>query len=238
MVARTDAAARSSSLLCTFLCFVCLFCLFPTHPCHSYTRQELIGIGYRAKMDITTDFSRTHNIPQEIARPPSATWIVDGRTRRRRRRREQKQKRGRRAGLLARLRKQPHRPPLPSILLVNARSLANKMDELQSQIAYNCLIRECCLLIVSESWLHPLIPNATVELASRTIHRQDRTEASGKTRGGGLCVYVHDDWCSDSRIIDTYCSPDLEAMSVQCRPYYLPRELTAVSDRCLHSTES
>ena len=31
----------------------------------------------------------------------------------------------------------------------------------------------------------------------------------------------------DSRVIDTYCSPDLEAMSVQCRPFYLPQELTA-----------
>ena len=88
------------------------------------------------------------------------------------------------------------------------------MNELQSQIAYNHFVRECCLLIVSESWLRPHIPDATVELAGRTIHCQDRTEASGKSKGGGLCVYVLDNWCSDSRVIDTYCSPDLEAMSV------------------------
>lgn len=35
-----------------------------------------------------------------------------------------------------------------------------------------------------------------------------------------------EDWCSDSRKIDTYCSPDLEAMSIECRPFYLSRELT------------
>lgn len=242
MAARTDAAARGSQLLCTFLCFLCTFCLFLTHSCISkliYNRQNLIDIGFQAKMEIASAFTETHNIPPEIARPPGAPWIVVGPSRHRRRRKERKQKRGCQAGLLARLRKQPHRPPLPSILLMNARSLANKMDELQSRIAYNHLIRECCLLIVSETWLHPQIPNATVELAGRTLHRHDRTEASGKIRGGGLCVYVLEDWCLDSRVIDTYCSPDLEAMSVQCRPFYLPRELTVaiVSDCGLHPSK-
>ena len=70
-------------------------------------------------------------------------------------------------------------------------------------------------LIVSESWLRPHIPNATVELAERTFHHCNRTEASGKSMGGRLCVYVLEDWL-DSRVIDTHCSPDLEAMSVQC----------------------
>lgn len=73
-------------------------------------------------------------------------------------------------GMLVWLRKQPHKPLLPSIFLMNARSLANKMDELQSKIAKNHLIRECCVLIVTESWLHPQIPNGTVQLAGRTIH--------------------------------------------------------------------
>ena len=99
----------------------------------------------------------------------------------------------------------PHRLPLLSIFLTNARSLVNKIDELQSQIAYNHYIHDCCLLIVSESWLCPYIPSATVELAGHTFHHCDRTEASGKSMGG----------CSDSRVIDTHCSPDFEAMSVQ-----------------------
>ena len=66
------------------------------------------------------------------------------------------------------------------------------MDELQSQIAYNHFVCEFCLLIVSESWLRLRlqIPDATVELAGRTIHRHDQTEASGKSIGGELCVYV------------------------------------------------
>lgn len=145
MAVRTDAVARGSPLLCTLLCFLCLFNFLRTHICHSnpfYSRLDLIGIGFQAKTGITRAFSRTHNIPPEIARPPGAPWIVVGSSRCRRRR-ERKQKHGCCAGRLAQLRKQPHRLPLPSIFLTNARSLANKIDELQSQIAYNRLIREC-----------------------------------------------------------------------------------------------
>ncbi|CAG5871610.1 unnamed protein product [Menidia menidia] len=36
---------------------------------------------------------------------------------------------------------------------------------------------------------------------------------SGKNRGGGLCIYVHDGWCNNSTVLDRHCSPDLEFMS-------------------------
>ena len=32
----------------------------------------------------------------------------------------------------------------------------------------------------------------------------------------------------DSRVINTHCSPELETMTVLCRPFYLPKELTVV----------
>ena len=34
-------------------------------------------------------------------------------------------------------------------------------------------------------------------------------------------MYVHNDWCNNSKIIDRHCSPDLEVLSVICRPFYL-----------------
>ena len=55
-----------------------------------------------------------------------------------------------------------------------------------------------------------------------------RNRDSGKSRGGGLCVNVHNYWCCNSRVIDTHCCPDLEFLVVSCRPFYLPRELTVV----------
>lgn len=135
-------------------------------------------------------------------------WIVIGAVRRRRWKRDRKQERGSRSGLLARLRKDPHRPPLLSMFLTNPWSQNNKMDVLELLMDANRYIRGCCLLVISESW------------------RPE--QGSGKSRGGGLCIYVHGDWSKDSLITHKHCSPDLESLSVKCRPFYLPRELTAV----------
>nr|XP_043874450.1 uncharacterized protein LOC122764210 isoform X2 [Solea senegalensis]XP_043874509.1 uncharacterized protein LOC122764439 isoform X2 [Solea senegalensis] len=154
--------------------------------------------------------------------------MVSPPSKRRRRRRERKQKRGCRSGSDAKLRKQPHRPAIPSLFLSNARSITHKMDELELQTATMSFVRNCSVIFITETWLHPLIPDAAVQLADRTLHRQDRNEDSGKSRGGGLCVYVHNEWCGSSRIIDTHCSPDIEVLAVSCRPFYLPREFTVV----------
>lgn len=78
-----------------------------------------------------------------------------------------------------------------------------------------------------ETWLHPKIPDASVQLAGRSLHCWDWTEDSGKSRCGGL--YMHDDWCNNSVIIESHCSLDIEYMSVRCQPYFLPRDLTVVT---------
>ncbi|KAI2659609.1 putative RNA-directed DNA polymerase from transposon BS [Labeo rohita] len=143
-------------------------------------------------------------------------------------RRERKQRQGCTSGVMLRLRKQLYKPPLPSLYLANARSLVNKMDYLELQLAGNRYVQDCCLLIITETWLHPDIPDASMQLAGHTLLRWDRTKDFGKSRGGGLCVYVHDNWCNNGTIIEKHCSPDLEYMSVRCRPFFLPRELTVV----------
>ena len=183
----------------------------------------------QSSFPVTNYFQQMHNIPDGISRTQGSPWIVVGSHKRRRRRRERKQKRGCRAGLLTRLRKRPHRPPLPSLFLANVRSIAHKMDDMELRIATNNFVRNCCVMIMTETWLHPAIPDAAVQLAGRTTHRLDRNSDSGKSKGGGLCIYVNNDWCSQSQAIDSYCSPHLEALTVICRPFYLPRELTAVT---------
>lgn len=50
--------------------------------------------------------------------------------------------------------KQQHESLLPSFFLTNIRILTNKTQELQLEIYYNHLVRECCLLIATEFWLH------------------------------------------------------------------------------------
>lgn len=69
-----------------------------------------------------------------------------------------------------------------------------------------------------------------LNLMRHAILRADRkAEDSGKTRGGGLCIYVNKAWCTDTVIIESHCSANLEYLMVKCRLFYLPREFTSTA---------
>ena len=59
-------------------------------------------------------------------------------------------------------------------------------------------MKDACILIITETWLHQLIPDSAIELAGYNTQRHDRTADSGKSRGGGLCVYVNSSWCTNA----------------------------------------
>ncbi|KAI4889154.1 hypothetical protein NFI96_009762 [Prochilodus magdalenae] len=139
-----------------------------------------------------------------------------------------RRKRGKRGGLHARLKARAMRPPLPSLLLANVRSLENKLDELRARITTQREIRDCCALILTETWLSDSTPDSAIQLQTHSVHRGDRTAASGKNKGGGVCVFVNNRWCSDIKTVEKHCSTDLELLMVKCRPFYLPREFSAV----------
>ena len=231
MAARSDAAAQCSPFrcFCMLLVYVLLLVLTTSSWANNiFSRHDLLEIGLHSERPVTAEFLHSHHIPADIARRPGSLWFTIPTRRRRKRRRERRQKRGCRAGALVRLRKRPHKPPLPSVFLANVRSLANKMDELRLQITTNRTIKDSCILLFTETWLHSSIPNTATELAGRTAYRHDRTKDSGKSRGGGLCVYVNNNWCTNTTTINSHCSPDLELVTVKCRPIYLPREFTVV----------
>ena len=39
---------------------------------------------------------------------------------------------------------------------------------------------------------------------------------------------VNKRWCIDSKLISTLCSRDLETITVDCRPFYSPREFASI----------
>lgn len=92
----------------------------------------------------------------------------------------------------------------------------------------NRYVRDCCLSIISEIWLHLLISDAAIQLVGRTVHQWDRYKDSSKSRSSGLCIYIHNHWAKDNIAIHKHCSQDLESISVKCRPFFLSRELTVV----------
>ncbi|KAI4883753.1 hypothetical protein NFI96_007668 [Prochilodus magdalenae] len=139
------------------------------------------------------------------------------------------QKRGKRAGVRTRLTTKPTRAALPSILLSNVCSLENKLDCIRLQRTTRRESRDCCVFVFTETWLSDRVPDAAIQLDGLASFRADRDSAlCGKTRGGGLCVYINTEWCKNSVLVSSYCSPLVEFMIVRCRPVYLPREFTAV----------
>ena len=219
MAASTGAAAVCS----LFWCYVFLFALQTM----SMNRKISLTLNYGTARLFRQNFCW----PTTSLRTSQDLWTVPGmysvpsgcRDSRRKRRR----KRGCWSGLQTRLRKVPHRTALPSIFLTNNRSITQKLDELELNIATNSYVRNSSVMIISETCLHQLIPDEAVQLAGHTSYRQDKNEYSSKKRGGGLCMYVNNNWCTNSRIIANHCSPDLEALSILCRPFYLPREISS-----------
>ncbi len=55
-------------------------------------------------------------------------------------------------------------------------------------------------------------------------------QITGKSRGGGVCFYINNLWCDERNIhsIKSFCSPDLEFHTLLCRPFWLPRDFTAI----------
>ncbi len=51
--------------------------------------------------------------------------------------------------------------------------------------------------------------------------------ANGETRGGELCFYINEGWCSDVTTLKKMWSPNLEALFINCEPFYSPREFSS-----------
>ncbi|KAI4891554.1 hypothetical protein NFI96_034005 [Prochilodus magdalenae] len=137
-------------------------------------------------------------------------------------------KRGKRAGVLARLKANADRPPIPSLFLSNVRSLDNKLDLLRLRMSVSDEMRNCAVICLTETWLNDSMPDSAFQLAGRQLFRADRNQLSGKARGGGLCVYINKGWCTNCVVVNALCSEATEQLTVKCRPHYLPREFTAV----------
>ncbi|KAK3518561.1 hypothetical protein QTP70_001593 [Hemibagrus guttatus] len=140
-----------------------------------------------------------------------------------------KRNRGKRAGVRARLKTNPSWPAHPSILLSDVCSLDNKLDYFRLQRTTRSEYRDCCVFVFTETWLSNRVPDAAIQLHGLTVFHANRNAAlCGKTRGGGLCVYINTEWCKNSVLVSSYCSSLVEFVTVRCRPFYLPREFTTV----------
>ena len=140
-------------------------------------------------------------------------------------------KRGRRGGVRQRLKRQGHRRmPLPTVILGNVQSLCSKFDKLQANVTHLVEYKSACVLALTESWLkdHDLQSNLEIEGFGEPIRLDRDSTVTGKSLGGGLCLYVNKKWCNTIIIRGTLCNPDIELLSVSLRPFYLPREFPQI----------
>lgn len=74
-----------------------------------------------------------------------------------------------------------------NILLINARSIMNKIDELQCIISNETNLNFICL---TETWLKPEIPDFAINIDGYICYRSDRNDR----KGGGVCMYVKENF--------------------------------------------
>ncbi|MEQ2228738.1 hypothetical protein ILYODFUR_011894 [Ilyodon furcidens] len=132
-------------------CIVCVLLCKSVNCCkHSYSLTELWTVGVMCNMEITRAFQWSQNIPEDISRSP---WLVFG------------------PGKwhcqlpFANVQNGPgsHSPP---ILLT--RLIVHKTDDSRKRTE-TATLRDCSSIIITESLLHPLIPDATVQLTGRSL---------------------------------------------------------------------
>ncbi|KAK3520331.1 hypothetical protein QTP70_023296 [Hemibagrus guttatus] len=92
-----------------------------------------------------------------------------------------RQKHGKWAGVHARLKTNPSRPALPSIILSNVCSLDNKLDYIRLQRTTRHEYRDCCVFVFTEMWLSDRVLDTAIQLDGLTAFRDDRNAA--------LCAY-------------------------------------------------
>lgn len=137
-------------------------------------------------------------------------------------------KRGSRGGVRHRLWKRRSRFPLPAITLTNVRSISNKLDELALRAEHDSEFRQSNIVCLTETWLKDY--HDTPSLSGYTTIRADRKErSSGKSIGGGLCLFVDNRWATQYCVREQVCTPDYELLTVSFRPFYLPREFGQIT---------
>lgn len=102
------------------------------------------------------------------------------------------------------------------IIHINARSLLNHFDEFHAGF----LDDSFDLVIFTESWLHANCADSLVNANGYTLHRLDReilTRTGSVKKGGGITIYVKNEFNVSSWPNLKISDNDIEALSLSCK---------------------
>ena len=137
-------------------------------------------------------------------------------------------KRGKRGGVRNKIRARKYKPFVPPVTFGNCRSIHNKIDELRANCRFLHNYRESCCIALTETWLHETVPDSAVEPPNFTTIRSDRKGELSKTKGAGVMLYINNNWCNNIAVTSSTCDNNIEALTLNLRPFYLPREFTNI----------
>ena len=105
------------------------------------------------------------------------------------------------------------------MLLLNARSLLPKLDELRALLSVNTVD----MVVVTETWFSDAFDDCSVSINGYNLFRRDRRNG----RGGGVCIYI-------SEILRANRRTDLDNDNFEClwlwlRPARLPRPFCGIA---------
>ena len=184
-----------------------------------YTRPELLALRFDAAAD--------DQIASAIKWVSDEVILHDENADDDQRRLPTRRRRGRRAGAHVRARRRGTRPPLPSIMYGNVRSIRNKTDELAANCKFNREYRDISMICITETWLETRDTDGTVNMDGFSLIRSDRT-GTRKQHGGGVGIYINERWCKNVTIKQQYCDDNVEYLTISCRPFYMPREFNNI----------
>ena len=109
-----------------------------------------------------------------------------------------------------------------SLAHINIRSLFRKLEDIIRILTDG----DVCVLGISETWLNRSVPDSMIGIGNYDVYRSDRSAASGKSTGGGVCLYVHTKYNTTARDDITVCMQDIEIIWIRLslkdtRPTYI-----------------
>lgn len=76
------------------------------------------------------------------------------------------------------------------------RSFNNQAEFVLSDSGIRATNRESCIMVFIQMWLHQEVPGSFCELEGFSLLCTDNSVTSGKNKGGGICVFTNNDWCT------------------------------------------
>ena len=106
---------------------------------------------------------------------------------------------------------------VPVLMSCNVLKLQPKLSKLEATCNS---VQNLCGVAIQETWLDSSVPDGCVDLQGFSVFRSDRVH-SRKATGGGVALYIKNEWYSDPKVTLKHSDDNLDFVAVQCGHYII-----------------